>query len=459
MPTYSERIADFAVDLAFESIPLEVIAKAKLHILDSIGVGFASAQEPFAQSIREAFGGLDGKQESTILGVSKLSSREYAACVNAAFIHGIDFDDTHIPGIVHPSSCIVPTALACGEAKSITGKQVLEAIVLGYEVITRIGMAAGGKFHDRGFHATPLCGTFAAALVAGKIEGEDTKQLVNAMGICGSQGGGIQQFLIDGTWVKTIHPGWAAHSGIIASILASRGFTGPSEVFEGDLGFFSGYLGLENCKLDFLTEGLGDIWETLNMSMKPYPSCHFTHSFIDCALHLKMEHNIQWQDIKRIECRISPRGALITCEPIEKKRKVTTPYGGRFSLPYTVAAALVEGKIGLKQFSERCLNDKQISATAKLVDCVKDEKLSEVTDHFPGDVIIELKNGKRYRRRQEYELGSQENPIHEDEIGDKFRANLAEAGIDDEKRIKDILSVVGNLEQAPSIEGLTALLR
>lgn len=459
MPTYADSIADLAVNLRFESIPSEVIAKAKLHLLDSIGVGFAATTEPFAQSVVKTVEELDGRPESSILAAETLLSQEYAACANGTLIHGIDFDDTHIPGIVHPSACVVPAVLACGEARKISGKEALEAQVLGYEVVTRIGMAANGQFHDRGLHATPFCGTFAAAIVAGKIRGLARQELVNAMGICGSQGGGIQQFLVDGTWVKKLHPGWAAHSGIVASLLASRGFTGPSEVFEGDLGFFSAYLGLENCRLNSLTEGLGTVWETLRIQVKPYPSCHFTHSFMDCVLALKEEYNIQWQDIKRIDCRISPRGALIICEPIEKRRRVTTPYGGRFSLPYTVAVALVEGKVGLEQFSEECLNDERIIALASRVDYTKDERLSQEVAHFPGDVTIEMTNGKIYHRTQRFERGSPENPIAKDEVKNKFTANLAHAGIRDRNRIQDILRAIENLEQVTSIGELTALLR
>ncbi len=460
MSTYSEKIADFAVNLRFGSIPPEVIAKAKLHLLDSIGVGFASTSEPFARSIVGALKELSGKRESTIIGDEELSSKEYAACANGALIHGLDFDDTHIPGIVHASSCIVPAVLACGEAKEITGRKALEALVLGYEVITRIGMATDNKFHERGvFHATPLCGTFAASLVRGKIEGETIQQLVNGLGICGSQGGGIQQFLVDGTWVKKLHPGWAAHSGIIASLLASQGFTGPSEVFEGKLGFFSAYLGLENCKLDLLTRDLGEVWETLRIQIKPYPCCLFNHSFIDCALKLKKEHNIEWHEIKRVQCRIRPREALIVCEPIEKKRRVATSYGGRFSLPYTIAIALVEGKVGLDQFSEQYLNDERVIAAAGIVEYIKDESLSRETDHFPGDVTIEMRNGKRYRHSEKCERGSPENPLQEDEIKDKFRINLARAGVRDEKKIEDILNTIRNLEEVSSIGELTALLR
>jgi 2-methylcitrate dehydratase PrpD len=459
MASYSERLADFAVNLKYESIPSKIVSKAKLHLLDSIGVAFASRTEPFAKSLGEASKSLAGLQQSTVFGTKDPASCENAVLVNGALVHGIDYDDTHIPAIIHPSAVVIPTVLACGEAGKISGKKALEAIILGYEIIIRLGLAAGGKFHDRGFHATPLCGTFAACVVAGKIRGGTSRQMVNAMGICGSQGGGIQQFLTDGTWIKKLHPGWAAHSGVIADLLASQGFTGPSEVFEGQLGFYAAYLGLENCRLNLISEGLGEVWETLRISIKPYPSCHFTHSFIDCVLDLKKEHKIDWQDVKNVNCRISPRGALIVCEPIEKRRKVTTPYGGRFSLPYTVAVALVEGRVGMEQFYDRYLSDPRITATAALVDFTKDEKLSKEVSHFPGDVTIEMKNGKRYHRLQPYERGSIENPLPENEIKQKFEANLAEAGISDKNRVEKIIQTIDQLEKAESLDKLTALLR
>jgi 2-methylcitrate dehydratase PrpD len=321
-------------------------------------------------------------------------------------------------------------------------------------------MAADGKFHDRGFHATPMCGSFAASLVSGKVQGNfSVSQFVNAMGICGSQGGGVQQFLIDGTWVKMLHPGLAAHNGIVASELAFRGFTGPVEVFEGELGFFSAYLGLENCKLECLTEQLGEVWETLRIVIKPYPSCHFTHSFIDCALSLKEKHRIDYRDIRRIVCRISPRGALIVCEPIETRRKVTTSYGGRFSLPYTVALALVEGEVGLKQFSERYLKDDKISKVANLVDYIKDESLASESKHFPGDVTIELENGAHYREVQRFERGSCENPLKAHEVREKFRSNMTAAGVTDESRVGKIIGMIDELEEIENIGELTAILR
>jgi len=454
MSTYSEKIADFTLNFKFKSIPKEVIYKGKLHLLDSLGVALSSSQTPIIRkTILEAVKDLSSNKESTIIGSNQSSSRDYAAFANASMIHGQDFDDTHRLGVVHTSACVVPAALACGEAKKVTGKSLLEAIILGYEIFARIGMAANERFHKKGMHATPLCGIFVASLIAGKIQGQNSKELVNAMGICGSQAAGVQQFLIDGSWVKIIHPGWACHSGIVASLLASHGFIGPSEIFEGDLGFFSCHLGLENCKIECLTENLGEVWETLNMSIKKYPCCHANHTYIDGIFYLQKQHSFQWQKIKRIICRINPLGAKILCEPIEVKRRPKTVYGARFSLPYVVAISLLDGELGLEQFSEQKLNNEQVIEIANKVEYVKDTSLPRTG----GNIVIEMHDGKKYQYIRDFPGGSPKYPLSEEEVKDKFRRNVKT--ILNHNRIEDIIKIVLNIEEIDSICELMALLR
>ena len=458
MGTYSERIADFAANLSFNAIPPEVIERAKLHILDSLGVAFTSLSDMFSRSLVDAFGKLKSNPESTLLGAGEKMSREYAACANGALIHGNDFDDTHLPGATHPGSCIIPTALALGEAEKIRGKDFLEAVVLGYEVMTRIGMASNGQFQDRGFHVTPLCGVFASCLTAAKIERLTAGQMVNAMGICGSQASGIQQFLADGTWTKKLHPGWAVHSGILSALMASSGFTGPGEVFEGKAGVFSTHVNISKCKLNLLTESLGSEWETLRTSIKLYPSCQFTHSFINCALYLKNRHSIQWKDIERIKCRISPRGARWTCDPIEKKRKASSSYEARFSLPFTIAMALVKGKVGLEQFNDHYIRDEKIRLCAGKVEYVTDEHLSKEVEEFSGDVLIELKNGAKYRHQQKYELSYSNACLDREAVKSKFKANMEMSGFRDRQRAEEIIAAIEKIEKMENIEELSCSL-
>ncbi len=453
MKIFSEEISKFAVNLRYEDIPQKVIDKTKLHLLDSLGVAIASSYDPIVKgNIVKTVEGLNANKESTVINSKFLTSSDYAALANASMIHGQDYDDTHRPGIVHTSAVVVPTSLACGEYREITGKSLIESIVLGNEVFARIGLAASGGFHKKGMHATPMCGIFVASLVAGKINKLSVQELVNALGICGSQSAGIQQFLIDGSSVKIMHPGWAAHSGIMASKLASNGFTGPLRVFEGELGFFACHLGLDNVKLDFLDKDLGVNWETFNISIKRYPCCHAIHTFIDGVLDLQVKHNIEWDDIESIICHVNPLGKKLVCDPIEVKRTPKTPYGGRFSLPYAIAIALLDGELTLKQFLPEKFNDERVFEITKRVHCIKDE-------HFPrtgGNITIEMKDGSKYQYIKEHPLGSPQYPLSEEQIVDKFEKNVQDIiGSDKSDRI---VKLVLNVENVDNIKTLMALL-
>lgn len=186
MSNYSEEISNFVIELKYDDIPKEVIYKTKLHLLDTLGVAICFSQNSIIKdTIVKTVQDLNTKNESTIINSTELSSSDYAALANASMIHGLDYDDTHRLGIVHSSSIVVPAALACGEAREINGESLIETMVSGYEILARIGMAADMGFHKKGIHATPMCGTFVASLIAGKVNGLSSKELVNALGICG----------------------------------------------------------------------------------------------------------------------------------------------------------------------------------------------------------------------------------------------------------------------------------
>jgi len=379
-----------------------------------------------------------------------------AVIANAALAHGLDFDDTHAEAIVHPSACIVPVALAMSEAKSRTGETLITAAVLGYETMIRIGLAAKGGFHDKGFHATPICGVFASAVTAGKILGLNTLQCQHALGICGSQAAGLQEFLNDGTWVKRLHPGWAAHGGIISALLAQKGYTGPYKVFEGRFGLFKGFFSDEGkYDLSQIDKNLGKDWETLRISIKPYPCCHFIHSFIDCAVYIKSKYEIKDENIQEIECIISKRGASIVCEPTEVKKNPTTIYGAQFSLPFGVAAVLVKGKLGLREFSEDNLKDSEIIKMMAKVKYTIDPNIND-QKYFPGHVKIKTKEGKIYEHNIEKQRGCLENPMTPEEIESKFRENVE--GIISHDRAQAIIDKVSVLEKLENISELTNLM-
>src|SRR5207247_1593456 len=260
--------------------------------------------------------------------------------------------------VTHASAVVLPAALSTGEAERVTGRAVLAAAVAGYEAITRIGLAVPGAFHARGWHATSTCGVFAAALAVGKVMGLDAKRLASAVGLAGSFASGVMEYLTDGSWSKRVHAGWAGHGGAIAATLARGGFGGPATILEGRFGLYATMLGRAPDLAPF--ETLGREWETLAVGYKPFPCCHLLHAYLDCALALGGEHRLAPEAIAEVECRVPAGEVPIIGEPRHAKLEPRTSYAAQFSLPYTVAAALVDGRVRLDTFPRERLGDPRL---------------------------------------------------------------------------------------------------
>ena len=410
MKSYSQVIGEFAAELKYSDIPHEVIEKVKLHVLDTLGLAIAGSTCKEAGIVYQVIDQLGEGDACSLIGREKRAPLPSAVLLNCTLAHSLDFDDTHVQSIVHPSACIVPTALAVAEASHVDGKDLITAMVAGYETMIRVGLAAKGTFHDRGFHATPFCGVFGAAAVAGKIYGFSPLEYEHAFGICGSQAAGLQEFLNDGTWVKRLHAGWAAHSGVIAALLADKGYTGPYKVFEGRFGLFPSFFPEDTYDLNALCDGLGTRWETLSISLKPYPSCYFIHSYLDCAKYIKEENGLKIDDIEEIDCYVNSRTSSITCEPYEDKIHPATVYGAQFSLPFSVALILVKGDYSLPILGSDILHDENILQLASKVRCVLDEKMV-CKGFFPGRVSIRTIDGRVFAKELMHQRGSSENPM------------------------------------------------
>src|SRR5438874_1369839 len=264
-------------------------------------------------------------------------------------------------------------------------------------------MAAPGEFHARGWHATAVCGAFGATLAAGRLEGLDRGRLTAALGIAGSFASGIIEHLEDGPWVKRVHPGWAAHSGVVAAGLARGGFTGPATILEGRFGFYRTFLRSEPDRAPFDT--LGKEWETLRVGFKPYPCCHYNHAYLDCALALRREHRIEPDAIEGIECRVPAGEVPIVCEPRDSKLRPRTPYDAQFSLAYSVAAALVDGRVGLDTYTKDRIRDERTLALAARVEHTVDPA-SRFPDGFPGWVRVRLRDAGLVARCRDQEARS-----------------------------------------------------
>ena len=422
----ARELARFAADLAFERIPPEVVASVRLRALDILGIALAASTGETAPALRGALEGWTAGQGGpcTVVGTKLGAPAPLAALANGALAHGLDFDDTHAASITHASAVVLPTVLALGEASGVDGRRVVTAAVAGLEAITRLGMAAPGAFHARGWHATAVCGAFAATLAAGRLEGLDADRLAAALGIAGSLASGVLEFLEDGSWVKRLHPGWAAHSGIVAAGLARGGFTGPATILDGRFGFYRTFLGVEPDPAPFRT--LGTEWETLRIGFKPYPCCHYNHAYLDCALALRHAHGLTPEAIAAVECRVPAGEVPIVCEPREAKLRPRTPYDAQFSLAYSVAAALVDGRVGLDTYAPARIADERVLALAARVTHAVDPD-SRFPDGFPGWVRVRLRDGRVLEAREPDGRGGARRPIEPQAVVAKFRDNAARA--------------------------------
>lgn len=423
----SHEFAEFVHGLDLQNIPAQVVEKTKVHLLDTLGIILATHNFGEIRPVVDLARYLGGPLESTVIGHGMKVAAPNAALANATMAHSVDFDDTHIGAVIHVSSVIVPTALAVGEKVGASGSKVLEAIIAGYEVIVRLGLVAPALYHLKGFHPTGTVGAFGASLVAGKLLGLSVEGLVRALGIAGSMASGIRQAQAEGVLLKPIHPGIASHNGILAASLAEKGFSGPYWVFEGRQGFFNAYLKGEDIDSARATKDLGKRWETLNISIKPYPTCHATHAPIDLAIALKRKYRIDIEDVK--ECRLHvPRLTIhIVAEPYQEKVIPKTPYAAKFSLPYTVAVALKKGGVSLWDFTKESIRDPEVLKHTPKVKAIHDEAYDryEGSDAWPARISLVLKNGHIYEEELIEHKGTPRNQMSREEVIAKFLDNIA----------------------------------
>jgi 2-methylcitrate dehydratase PrpD len=419
------RLACFARSLTPAGIPLAVRDSVALRVLDTLGCALAAVPEKWADALTAPARAWGGEGSSTVVGGTRRVAAPMAALANGALAHGLDFDDTHAPSITHASAVVIPTVLALAEERGLSGAEALAAAVAGYETITRLGMAAPGRFHERGWHATAVCGAFAAALAGGRCLGLAEGPLAAAVGIAASCASGLLEFLEDGSEVKRLHPGWAAHSGVLAAGLAGAGLTGPGTGLEGRFGFYHAALGVRP-DLTPLLDSLGSRWETLAVAFKPYPCCHYSHAYVDAARRLRDAHGIDADAVVDVECRVPAGEVPIICEPAEAKRAPRTDYDAKFSLPFTLAAAFVDGRVGVETFAARRLEDPALLALAARVRYTVDPA-STFPSTFPGHVVVRLADGRRLEARTPSNRGGPEAPLATGEIVDKFRENAARA--------------------------------
>jgi 2-methylcitrate dehydratase PrpD len=451
----ARTLAEWAVGLRAEDVPAAVRDNAALRVLDTIGCALAGAREEHVPAVLGLTARWSGPGPSTIWGSALTAAPPQAALANGALAHGLDFDDTHADSVCHASAVLVPAVLALGESEHLSGRAILTALVAGYEGMIRIGMAAPGRFHARGWHATATCGAFGAALAAGTCLGLDADRLTAALGIAASMASGVMEFLEDGSWVKRLHPGWAAQSGIQAAVLAQGGFTGPATALEGRLGFYRAALG-ETPDIARHLKNLGAEWETLRSSFKLYPCCHLNHAYLDAVSGLKRTNALRADQVAEIECLVPAGEVPIVCEPEAAKRRPRTTYDAKFSLAFCVAAALAGERVGIGAFTEESIRDPRLLALADRVRFSIDAT-SRYPETFPGWVKIRLKDGALMEAREESQRGGPDRPIGADEVVAKFRDNAVRILAPD--RVSALERATLDLDHTGDVTAISALCR
>lgn len=416
-------LAEFAAGLDYEAIPADVRERAKYLILDAVGIAHASTRYDFAHRTLSAVSEL-GRGDASVIGLSaKLSLRD-AVLMNGLLVHGLDYDDTHARGVIHATASCFPAALGVAAQAGLSGRDLLAAYIVGMEVATRLGAVAKGGFHQTGFHPTGLIGTFACALIAGRLQGMNAQQLAMAQGIALSVASGSLEFLQDGAWTKRMHPGWAGVAGITAATLARHGFIGPKATYEGRFGLFNSHLGplAEKCDYALATAGLGEIWEVTQVAIKPLPACHFTHSCADSAMAIARQHSFRLDEIEKVRALIPAEVVKTVCEPVANKQRPQNSYDAQFSIPYAVASGLVRGRFGLAELEDAALADPDVLAVAGKVAYEVDPN-SGFPQYYSGEVIVTLRDGREFSHREHVNRGAADRPITNPEIIEKYMEN------------------------------------
>ena len=417
-PTASQVLAEFVEGLTWEQLPADVVSRARYLLLDTVGVALSNVPGSPSDLVRAVLDEMGGAPVSRVWGTSLTTSPPMAALANGMATHLSDFDDTHAEAGLHASATVVPAVLAIADARRLDGRAVLTALVAGYEVACRLGAAAPHVFTLRRWHATPTCGAVASAAAVGRAIGLDADRLTAAMGIASSMASGTLQALEEGSPVKAMHPGWAAHSGVWAALLAEQGLPGPVSALDGHQGFFAAFIGRGAWSPDRLTQGLGTEWETTKVISKPYPCCHFLHALVDAAAAFRVDHTPE--DIAEVVCTVPGQAEHVVCEPWAEKSSPASAYAARFSLPYVVATALTSGDLTEDDFTESALaavaGGELIAKVGYSLD--QDPRLAET---YGAELVVRCTDGREWRRRVVHPTGSAATPLTESDLQLKFQ--------------------------------------
>jgi 2-methylcitrate dehydratase PrpD len=426
----AREVGRLTYELKYENIDGSVLDRAKYLLLDFLGVAIRGSQTDSAQLVQR-FLSVNHSPPSEgvpVIGTPMRAEAAFAAMANGIASHSIELDDVVNAASLHPGVTVIPAALSAACLSRCSGRELLEAMIAGYELTVKLGIALDPAAHyAQGFHPTGTCGSFGAALAAAKILKLDPDRTARALGIAGSQASGSMEFLSDGSFTKRFNAGWAAHAGLIAALLAREGFTGPASIIEGRLGFLHSY-SMASQPEKVMAEW-GGPYEIMKTSIKPHACCRYIQGSIDCIISIVKENGLAEQDIEKIIVSVLKAGKALVSEPREIKLNPKNIVDAQFSMPFGAAMAVIYRRAFLDQYCEENIVSPKVRALMQRVHCIENPDLEkEFPRKWPAEVEIVTRAGRSYRLRLEYPKGDPENPLSWEEIIEKFK-NLASAVI------------------------------
>ncbi|NLY45418.1 MAG: MmgE/PrpD family protein [Tissierella sp.] len=442
-----EQLSRFIVDLKFEDIPLDVVESTKLCVLDSYAVAAGASKDKMILSIVNEYKSYypDGDDVS-IWGMDIKMPLVQAVFLNSLMGHRLELDDVHTKSKTHIGTIVVPTALCLAQYLKSSGKQFLEAVLCGYEIMSRIGIAFGVSSHrNKGWHVTSTAGTFGAAATASKLLNLNFEQTLYALGMAGTQSFGLWAFLEDGSSSKILHPARASSSGLESAILSKSGMTGPKNILNAKDGGLLKAMS-DEYDLSMVTNDLGTIYEIQNVDNKPYPCCRSTHCAIDSAIYLKKQYDINVDLIDEIVVDTYLVGYK-QCGLTDSSLNPKTPVEAKFSIPYTVATALISGNVTLEDFSMDKIGNKEVQSLLRKVKVrPKDVFTNRYPNHWGCGTKIKMKNEDEFRVEIQDALGSVYNPISKKEIRNKVIPLLEVVSSDTNMDVIDTILAIEKLD-------------
>jgi 2-methylcitrate dehydratase PrpD len=444
------------VNTKFENLPTEVVEATKKEILDLLGVALGGANQPGATHVCELVKEWGGKEESSIIGSKQKVPAPNAAQANATMAHTLDFDDVHEAAVMHPGIVSIPVVMSVGEAKgNLSGKEFITSTALGVDMMCRLALATtpGKSPIELGWHLTTLFGFMGSAATAARVMDLNEEKIVDAIGIGYHQSAGNGQCVKDGALTKRLGPGFAVKGGITAALMAKAGVTGAKNSLEGEWGLYKQYMDGDYSP-EILTADLGKRFEGVNVAIKPYPCCRGIHPAIDAGLALAIEEDIRSKDIKEIVLSVTDAHLKLLCQPLDAKLSPRSPVDAQFSIPWGVASAIVGRHVGLDDFTDSAIRNREVLDLTQKMRVEVDNTL-----HKPGPeptrVKVITRDGKTFAKMVENPLGSLDRPMSFEDCARKFSDCAKGLGAG---RIDKIIQVVGQLERLEDIREIIRLL-